>query len=151
MDMPTMTDVLPDTVIPGVVVSMMTIIMIAAALFGLLVYMAPALVVLGRHHRDRWLILLLTVLTGWTFIGWLALFIWAIWPAEEHAPPIGPYRPFAPQAAFSDANPSSHALSPEAHLAAVDKLERLYEQGILTREEMRAHMNALIAPTPRSF
>lgn len=142
-----MTNVLPDTVIPGVVVSMMTIIMIAAALFGLLVYMAPALVAFGRNHRDRWLILLFTVLTGWTFIGWLALFIWAIWPAEEH----GPYRPFAPQTAFSDANPSSHALSPEAHLAAIEKLERLYKQGILTREEMRAHMNALIGPTPRPF
>jgi hypothetical protein len=44
--------------------------------FGL--YFAPALIAGYLKHRQFQGILILNVLLGWTFIGWVAALIWAV-------------------------------------------------------------------------
>ena len=49
---------------------------------------APTIVAFARKHDQKWLVLVLNLVTGWTGIGWIAALIWAIvgkpkQPAEE--------------------------------------------------------------------
>ncbi|WP_366415448.1 superinfection immunity protein [Novosphingobium sp. 32-60-15] len=37
----------------------------------------PSIIAFKRSHVQKWFVLLLNVLTGWTGIGWIAAFIWA--------------------------------------------------------------------------
>jgi ABC-type transport system involved in cytochrome c biogenesis permease component len=39
---------------------------------------APTIVAFVRKHNQKWLVFLLNLLTGWTWIGWIAALIWAI-------------------------------------------------------------------------
>lgn len=45
--------------------------------FLIWIYFRPAIVAFRLRHPRRWAILLLTLLTGWTTIGWIAALIWA--------------------------------------------------------------------------
>lgn len=44
------------------------------------IYLAPALVAHGRQHPDLVGIFLLNLFTGWSVIGWVAAFAWALIP-----------------------------------------------------------------------
>jgi CHASE2 domain-containing sensor protein len=41
-------------------------------LMGAAAYVAPALLAVLVRHRERWLIAIITVLFGWTVIGWFS-------------------------------------------------------------------------------
>jgi hypothetical protein len=43
-----------------------------------LLYFLPAIAAFVKNHDRKWLILLLTLLLGWTIIGWFILLIWAL-------------------------------------------------------------------------
>jgi hypothetical protein len=40
-------------------------------------YILPTLIAVAREHRQTFAIIVLNVLTGWTFIGWVAALVWA--------------------------------------------------------------------------
>ena len=42
------------------------------------VYMLPAMVAAGRNHRSGTAITVLTVLLGWTLLGWVVALVWAL-------------------------------------------------------------------------
>lgn len=42
------------------------------------IYLIPAIIAFDRRHRQRGAILALNILLGWTFIGWLASFVWSL-------------------------------------------------------------------------
>jgi T4 superinfection immunity protein len=42
-------------------------------------YFTPAIIAYFRSHSQLLAIVLLNILLGWTGIGWLAAFVWAIW------------------------------------------------------------------------
>jgi uncharacterized membrane protein YhaH (DUF805 family) len=44
---------------------------------AVVVYFLPALIAFIRRHRDRIPIAILTLLVGWSGIGWLAMLVWA--------------------------------------------------------------------------
>lgn len=52
-------------------------------LFG--VYLAPALVARYRGHRQRLAIFVLTMLAGWTLLGWVLAMVWACTGDVDHA------------------------------------------------------------------
>lgn len=62
-------------------------------LFALLCMLAiallPAMIAFMRDHRNKWPILILTVVGSWTGIGWIAAFIWACLPREGIYIPSG--------------------------------------------------------------
>ena len=43
-----------------------------------LVYFLPSIVAYSRAHRNKVAILFLNLLAGWTFIGWVAAFVWSV-------------------------------------------------------------------------
>lgn len=45
---------------------------------GIFLYLLPAIVAIRTKHPRRIAITLLTVLLGWTMIGWLALLLWSL-------------------------------------------------------------------------
>jgi hypothetical protein len=44
---------------------------------GVLIYIIPWIVALCRRVQRAWLILLVTLLTGWTLLGWVVCIVWA--------------------------------------------------------------------------
>lgn len=44
---------------------------------ALLIYMAPWVVAMLRDHHQRSAIAVLTLLLGWTVIGWIGALVWA--------------------------------------------------------------------------
>lgn len=55
-------------------------ILIASLVFimGILAYLLPAFVAYGRNHNNANAILVLDLLLGWTFFGWVAALVWAL-------------------------------------------------------------------------
>lgn len=49
-------------------------------LISLALYFLPIIVAIARRKRDVLGIVLLNVLAGWTFIGWIIALIWAFLP-----------------------------------------------------------------------
>lgn len=46
-------------------------------------YFLPALIGLLRNHHQKWAILALDTLLGWTLIGWVAALVWAFTKKER--------------------------------------------------------------------
>jgi hypothetical protein len=42
------------------------------------IYVSPALVAMARGHRNRFAILILNILLGWTVVGWVFVLIWSL-------------------------------------------------------------------------
>jgi TM2 domain-containing membrane protein YozV len=60
----------------------MIIILFAGFIF-VLVYLIPAIVAQERKAKHAWGILLLDLLLGWTFIGWVVALVWAVSDSPE--------------------------------------------------------------------
>jgi uncharacterized membrane protein len=60
-----------------------TIIML---IFVVVIYMLPTLLAFGREHPRRNDIAVINILLGWTLIGWLAVFLWALLTRVEEQP-----------------------------------------------------------------
>ncbi len=60
----------------------------AVITFGLLIYLAPAIVAWKRGVSGSGIIFVLNVLIGWTVLGWMAMLVWAVagdtHPAEAY-------------------------------------------------------------------
>lgn len=52
-------------------------------LVGLLFYLLPGAVAVLRGHHNAFAILLLNVLLGWTFVGWVVALVWAFTVVER--------------------------------------------------------------------
>jgi len=54
-----------------------TVFALFAIVLMVAVYMLPAIVAYKRRHHNKLAILLLNLLAGWSFIGWLVSMVWA--------------------------------------------------------------------------
>ena len=41
------------------------------------IYFIPTFVAFSRHHQFKWIIFLINLFTGFTFVGWIGALIWA--------------------------------------------------------------------------
>ena len=48
-------------------------------LVGSIFYLFPAMVAHYKRHRQQTAILILNLLLGWTFLGWVLALVWAFW------------------------------------------------------------------------
>jgi hypothetical protein len=55
----------------------MLIVAAVAAILALVVYLLPALIAMSRGHQDTVAITALTILLGWSFIGWIVALVWS--------------------------------------------------------------------------
>ena len=58
------------------------IIWAVLCLIAFIIYMTPALIASRRRHPQTLAITALTILFGWTMIGWLAAIVWACTATE---------------------------------------------------------------------
>ena len=49
----------------------------------LALYFIPSIVAVARHHRNGVPIILVNVLLGWTFLGWVAALVWSFTASEQ--------------------------------------------------------------------
>ena len=47
-------------------------------------YFFPAIVSIHRRHHNRLAISAMNLLLGWTFLGWIAAFIWGLTAVREY-------------------------------------------------------------------
>lgn len=59
------------------------ITILAIVLIMILPYFAPAIVAFARGHHQKWAILVLDVLLGWTFIGWVGALVWSLTRVDD--------------------------------------------------------------------
>lgn len=110
-----------------------------------LLYMLPTIVALGQRHEYRWPIAILNFLLGWSGIGWIALFVWALIPPRPDRPTefvhYGAPLPSLSHAAVPPyleppklplPPPPVPSADPEAGLARID---RLLAEGTITAAE----------------
>ncbi|MGJ9385588.1 superinfection immunity protein [Salipaludibacillus sp. CF4.18] len=53
-------------------------IIIVAVCFFIGVYLIPSIIALRTEHKNSKSIIALNILLGWTFWGWLAIFVWSL-------------------------------------------------------------------------
>jgi hypothetical protein len=64
--------------------------LVVLSIFLLLLYFWPAIIAKGRRHNNTTAIFATNLLLGWTLLGWVASFIWAL---TADVKPAGPRRP----------------------------------------------------------
>ncbi len=52
--------------------------LITWAFIAFIVYFIPFVIAYIRRHENLWIIGLLNLTVGWTFLGWLASLLWAL-------------------------------------------------------------------------
>jgi hypothetical protein len=57
-------------------------------LLGLIaiLYLLPTLIAFGREHPARQNLAILNIVFGWTLIGWIGVFLWALLARVESEP-----------------------------------------------------------------
>lgn len=72
---------------PGLVVDSTFILTITVILVAsLAVYFLPTIISQKRHHRESVPIFFLNLLLGWSFVGWVAAFVWSL--TSNVKPPV---------------------------------------------------------------
>jgi hypothetical protein len=54
------------------------VLLLALLLVGLLLYATPSFIAFMRGHHQRFAILALNLLVGWSFLGWVASLVWSL-------------------------------------------------------------------------
>lgn len=57
--------------------------LLCVAFVALVAYFFPTAVAFHRRHHNSWAILVLNLLLGWSFVGWVASLVWACTVAEH--------------------------------------------------------------------
>jgi hypothetical protein len=53
------------------------IIILIACAFGAVAWITPGIIASCRNHHNKGAIWAITILLGWTFLGWVIAFVWA--------------------------------------------------------------------------
>ena len=54
-------------------------------LVALLIYLLPSIIAISRHHQNKTAIIVLNILGGWTFIGYIIAIVWSF--TNPNVPP----------------------------------------------------------------
>ena len=49
----------------------------------LCIYFLPTFVAFSRHHQFKWIIFLINLFTGFTFVGWIGALIWSLIDTDQ--------------------------------------------------------------------
>ena len=59
------------------------LLLLAFVCIGLLFYFLPAVIAVMRQHQNTAAIFVLTLLLGWTFLGWVCALVWSFTAVER--------------------------------------------------------------------
>jgi hypothetical protein len=116
---------------------------------ALILYFVPAILAISRNHNNKVGILLLNIFLGWTFIGWIAAFIWSLSsPARQTVVVNNNYS----EADNRGAQAKEKQKQPESKktedyidkLEHLQKLKELFDSGVLSEEEFAAEKSKVL-------
>ena len=58
-------------------ITLPVIVFILLAICGILLYFIPTIIAFQRKHENKIIILLINLLLGWSFWGWIVALVWA--------------------------------------------------------------------------
>ena len=121
------------------------IAILVAILLATVVYFLPTYIAFKRNHAYRWVIFGINFVAGATVIGWLAAFIWAVYPSEKSFadPVLGNATGTGTRNVghtLGEVNSSMNSASPGSNagnssLEAIERLAALLERKAITEEE----------------
>jgi hypothetical protein len=123
------------------------ILILLAVLAGAVVYFLPTIIASNRKHPNSGPILVLNLLAGWTFLGWIGALIWALTiPNAQNTTVV--VNNAAPT--VSQVHPNQTSAAPAGAATHQDKidqlkqLKQLLDDGILTPEEFNKQKQAIL-------
>ena len=125
-------------------------------LIAIPLYFLPAIIANSRKHHNSGPILVINLLLGWTFLGWVGALVWALSFTGFKGPTVVvnnaslPYSQESPSE-VSEASPRSMFTTLSAdiatHQAKIDQLKQLkqmLDEGVLTIEEFNKQKSAVL-------
>ena len=112
--------------------------MTAPGVFGIFLivliflYFVPSIIAFRRKHRNRWAILALNTVLGWSFVGWVGCLIWACIAGASLKPELNVN--LRTQAISNEASRST-SNSNEEVLLMLTRLKEVYERGGIDKDE----------------
>ena len=58
-------------------------LLIVLVVVSVTIYLLPSWIASSRNHHQKWAIFALNLLLGWTFVGWVIAFVWALTAVNE--------------------------------------------------------------------
>lgn len=102
--------------------------------------MLPGIIAILRKHPQRTGIILVTILAGWTVIGWIATLIWSFITPQ---PPVI-INPYAIQQTTPPALPQQLPV-PQNNLQQLQALADLRDRNVLTEEEFETQKQKILS------
>lgn len=85
-----------------------------------LVYFIPTIVAFHKKRKNKEIIFIANALLGWTAVGWILIFLWALFDGEK-------------------------ILTPSNNAAELEKFFELKEKGVITEEEFETKKKELLS------
>jgi len=102
---------------------------IIGILLLIVVYFIPMIVALMRNHRNKVSIIVVNILLGWTFIGWVIALVWSLTQPHEQTPII-----------VNTAQPINDLTAQKMH-----DLAKLRSDSLITEEEYQSKRAELLS------
>lgn len=71
-----------DTIIDVIIGAILFILLL---LLGIAIYFLPAIIAYKKKHANRTIILIINIIFGWTFIGWVGCLVWSFVDTDGNA------------------------------------------------------------------
>lgn len=96
-------------------------------IIGLLVYFLPAIIAAIKKKRNLAAIIILNILTGWTFIGWIIALIWSITSDNNQ-----------------NLSVNVNSAPMRSDIEELEKLAELKKKKVITQEEFQEKKKAIL-------
>jgi hypothetical protein len=120
------------------------VLILVLVVLGLALFLLPSIIAFRRDHAYRWIILAINLVLGCSGLGWIAAFVWAVFPSERSLadPIVGNVTGTGQRTAgttFGEFDRDRAAAAPPRgsaeSLAMLERLAALFERGLISREE----------------
>lgn len=113
----------------------------------LIIYFVPSIIGFSRGHTNSAAIFILNLLFGWTFVGWIAVFVWSLTSTGKQTI-IVKNNFVTSQENTPTPDSTKEAKKPDDtyfdRIERLQKLKQLLDSGVLTQEEFISEKNRIL-------
>ena len=96
--------------------------LVIIVIFAIALYFIPSIIALSKRRDNTGAIFILNLFLGWSFIGWIVALVWAVTNKTN-------------QQIIINSNIPSAEINNTNHLDQLEKLKKLYDNQVITKEE----------------
>lgn len=108
--------------------TLLVLVGIIVVIIGVALYFLPTIIAFNRKHTNKGIILLLDLLLGWTFLGWVGCLIWAFLDTNQKI----------------TVSPTNNVINNTNKYEDLEKLMKLKQDGVLTEVEFEIEKAKLL-------